>query len=111
MTASNGEKLKIMESLYSKMFVKVPYKKLAVGKKYKIVGEYNNYTGIYQSFEQGPYFNLLFSNVKGRLNHNNVLFSTYKDFYEFVPQAQSKMERRAVNLILRRILGDDYFEW
>ncbi len=93
------------------MFVKVPYTKLVVGKKYKIVGEWNNYTGIYQSFEQGPYFNLLFANVKSRLNHNNVLFSIRKDFYEFVPQAQAKMERRSVNMIVRRLIGDDCFEW
>ena len=93
------------------MFVKVPYKKLVVGKKYKIGGHYNEYTGIYQSFEQGPYFNLLFSNVKSHLHHGNVLFSTYKDFYEFVPQAQSKMERRAVNLIVRRLIGDEHFVW
>jgi len=93
------------------MFVKVPYKKLVVGKKYKIVGECNDYTGIYQGFEQGPYFNLLFSNVKSRLNHNNVLFSTYKTFYEFVPQAQASMERRAVTMIVRRLIGDECFEW
>jgi len=82
-----------------------------VGKKYKIVGQCNDYTGIYQSFEEGPYFNLLFANVKSHLNHNNVLFSTYKDFYEFVPQAQEKMERRSLNMILRRLIGDNCFEW
>jgi hypothetical protein len=93
------------------MFVKVPHTKLVVGKKYKIVGACNDYTGIYIGFEEGPYFNLLFGDVKSRFNHNNVLFSTYKDFYEFVPQAQAKMERRSVNMIVRRLLGDDCFEW
>ena len=97
---------------YKKMFVKVPYTNLVVGKKYKIIGNYNEFTGIYQSFEQGPYFNLLFANVKSHLHHNNVLFSTYKDFYEFVPQnPQAKMERRAVTMIVRRLTGDDCFEW
>jgi hypothetical protein len=33
-------------------------------------------------------------------------------FYEFVPQnPQWKMERRAVTMILRRLIGDDCFEW
>jgi len=90
------------------MFVRIPYKKLAVGKKYKIVGECDNYTGIYQGFEQGPYFNLKFSNVKGK----RVLFSTYDNFCEFLSKnPQGQMERRAVNLILRRLIGDDCFEW
>jgi len=111
MTAFHGEKLKSSLIFTFKMFVKVPYTKLVVGKKYKIVCEYNDYTGIYQGFQQGPYFNLLFANVKSRLHHNNVLFSTYKTFYEFVPQAQANMERRSVNIILRRILGDECFEW
>lgn len=93
------------------MFVKVPYTKLVSGKKYKIIGHYEEYTGVYECFEQGKYFNLKFSNVKGTRPQGNVLFSTYKDFYEFVPHAQMKMERRAVNLILRHILGDDYFVW
>lgn len=80
---------------------------MVVGKKYKIIGHCDEYTGI----EQNQYFNLLFANVKSHLNHNNVLFSTYMDFYEFVPQTQAKMERRAVNLIIQRLLGDDCFEW
>lgn len=93
------------------MFVKVPYTKLVAGKKYKIIGNYNEFTGIYQRFERGPYFNLLFANVKSHLHHGNVLFSTYKDFYEFVPQAQTKMDRCAVNMVIRRLIGDDCFEW
>jgi len=33
-------------------------------------------------------------------------------FYEFVPQQpQWNMERRSVNLIVRRLIGDDTFEW
>lgn len=33
-------------------------------------------------------------------------------YYEFISQhPQEKMERRAVNLIVRRLLGDECFEW
>ena len=39
----------------------------------------------------------------------NVEFSKY---YEFVSQQpQWNMERRSVNMILRRLIGDDHFEW
>ena len=42
------------------------------------------------------------------------LFSSLRDFYKFVsqkPRIQSDMERRAVNLIVRRLIGDDCFQW
>ena len=83
-----------------KMFVKIPYKELEVGKKYKIVGQCE-YTGIYQK----P----LFSNVKSDYYYGYMMFSPHTDFYELVPQAN--MERRAVNMILRKLIGDDCFEW
>jgi hypothetical protein len=39
-------------------------------------------------------------------------FYPSRQFYAFVSdQPQWKMERRAVNLIVRRLLGDDCFEW
>jgi len=93
------------------MFVRVPYQKLIVGKKYKIKGDCADYTGIYEGFVSGPYFNLMFSKVKGEREHGNVIFSTYKNYYTFKSTAQSAMERRAVNLIVRQLIGDDNFEW
>lgn len=89
------------------MFQIVPYTKLEVGKKYKIIGHYDEYKGIYKGFEQGRYFNLVFT-IR---NYGDVSFSIHKDFYEFIPQAQMNMERRAVNLVLRRLIGDTHFVW
>ena len=43
-----------------------------------------------------------------------IVILTDPTFYQFIPQKsriQSDMERRAVNLIVRRMIGDDYFEW
>jgi len=39
-------------------------------------------------------------------------FPFYYDFYQFVSQnPQWKMERRSVNMIVRRLIGDTCFEW
>lgn len=43
-----------------------------------------------------------------------LFFLSTRLFYHFVSQKariQSDMERRAVNLIVRRLIGDDCFEW
>ena len=89
------------------MFVKVPYTHLVEGKKYKIHGYCGTYAGIYKGRNQDPYCYLIFSTRK----HANLLFSSYEVYYEFVPQAQAKMERRAVTMIVRHLIGDDCFEW
>ena len=79
------------------MFQRVPYTNLVVGKKYKIHGQSNVYKGIY---------NLMFT-VKG----HNILFSKHNLFYEFVSNPQANMERRAVNLIVQKLIGDAHFTW
>ena len=89
------------------MFQRVPYTHLIEGKKYKIHGYCGKYAGIYKGRYQDPYCNLMFSTRK----YDQLLFSSYEVYYEFIPQAQAKMERRAVNLIVRRLLGDECFEW
>jgi hypothetical protein len=43
-----------------------------------------------------------------------LFFLPTRKFYKFVSQKeriQSNMEHRAVNLIIRQILGDNYFKW
>ena len=99
------------------MFVEVPYTQLVAGKKYKINGSYEDHMGIYiMSFWEGPYFRLLFTKIKGINSHSSRSFafalSKNNVFHKFVSEnPQWKMERRAVNLILRRLIGDDCFEW
>jgi hypothetical protein len=36
-------------------------------------------------------------------------FSPFTPFQTFVPQW--KMERRSVNILVRRLIGDEHFEW
>ena len=99
------------------MFVEVPYTQLVAGRKYKINTSYKDYMGIYiMSFWEGPYFRLLFTKIKGINSHSSRSFafalSKNNVFHKFVSEnPQWKMERRAVNLILRRLIGDDCFEW
>ena len=48
------------------------------------------------------------------MEYRASFFTDTNDYYEFVKQKekiQSDMERRAVNLIVRRLIGDDCFEW
>lgn len=94
------------------MFVKVPYTRLVAGKKYKIKTNCKEFTGVCASSAAVHNYGFQFHNVKGRYDYGNILFSAYYEFYEFVPQnPQAKMERRAVTMIVRRVLGDDCFEW
>ena len=105
------------------MFTFVPYKSLEEGKKYKIKTESAEYTGVYNFtlgnhliFLDTRYINVptydIFLDDRSRYYCGNVAFSIYDNFYEFVPQnPRWKMERRTVNLIVRRLLGDIHFEW
>jgi len=94
------------------MFVWVPFTKLVVDKKYKIVGYHDTCTAIFKRYDQAACFPLKFSIIKSTRYHGNVLFPVNMNFYEFVPKnPQWEMERRSVNLIVRRLIGDDCFEW
>jgi len=94
------------------MYVWIPFTKLVVDKKYKIVGYHYEYIAIFKRFDDNACFPLKFYIAKGVKYQGDVLFPINMDFYEFIPQnPQWQMERRAVNLIIRRLIGDDYFEW
>jgi hypothetical protein len=89
------------------MFVRIKGEDMVPGNKYKIDG----FTGYLIEWDQVYYVfeksNL--RNYKGQTIHCSPKNHT---FYEFVSQnPQWKMERRAVNRILRRLIGDDCFEW
>ena len=98
------------------MFQTIKANDLHYKRKYKIVGNHE-YSGIYigkiwrgnQSYLQFKDCHSLPSSTK---TTNYFLPSRY--YYEFVSQKmriQSDMELRAVNLIIRRLIGDDCFEW
>ena len=86
------------------MFSPIDEARMVSGTKYKIVDDYVR-TGIYQRSIFGHCF-IVKNEVK--------MFYTKPTYYEFIPQKeriQSEMEGRAVNLIMRRLLGDEHFEW
>jgi hypothetical protein len=91
------------------MFVPIHPEALVVGTKYKI----GTSTWIYVKTWDAPdgitryeFFDMI------NPTFQRFRFFTSCTFYQFVPQhPQEKMERRAVNLIVRRLIGDDHFEW
>ena len=89
------------------MFSPITESRLVSGTKYKIVDDYVR-TGIYQRSIFGHCFIL-----KDEFGYPDVkIFYTNPIYYEFIPQnPQWKMERRAVNMIVRRLIGDNCFEW
>jgi len=86
------------------MFAPIHPRDLVRGTKYKI----NGYTGYYQ-YKIGAV--AVFHNVRTHVEIEMFPVSGYT-FEQFISQnPQEKMERRAVNQVVRRILGDDHFEW
>ena len=93
--------------LYQMKFKKAT--ELVPGKKYKICSDFLTYHGIYShSVCRGMHS---FKNINGR-NFQDFFYN--ETFYEPKFQKeriQSDMERRAVNKILRQIIGDASFTW
>ena len=88
---------------------------LKVYQKYKIVASYE-FRGLYVgSVEIDTVVYLQFENLYNiTMNYfcDHSYFYSSRQFYAFVSdQPQWKMERRTVNLIVRRLLGDECFEW
>ena len=103
---------------YYKMFQPIEINELKLREKYKIVGKceyYGTFTGLMSFPDSTQYF--IFVNVCNQTNNVYVpskLFLTTCLFKKFVSQKekiQSDMERRAVNLLIRRIVGDNHFTW
>jgi len=69
----------------------------------------NNYSAdeLYLEFDHGY-------NMTTKICSEYLLFLPSRKFYKFVSQKariQSDMEHRAVNMIIRRVIGDDCFKW
>ena len=114
------------------MFQRVEWDKLVVGEvyliKYFVHGiyedsieeqEYFDYSlkGKYKGIvEDAPYPCFDFDYLTPELNTENegCYFNNHHSYYRLVSQKekiQSDMERRAVNLIVRRLIGDECFSW
>jgi len=104
------------------MFLRIQPEELVPGIKYKIdnvvtfVNEYielivetNTKTGIFKRKVyrlHGKLYMMFYSEGKKRYFASDCMF------YKFISEnPQEKMERRAVNIIVRQIIGDHCFEW
>jgi hypothetical protein len=99
------------------MFQLISPDKLVIGKKYGIVCKGDDYSAFYKGpvVACGREF-LVFDKVYDNIEEIDFLcpfyFAEGDIYYEFISdQPQWNMERRAVNLIMRRLIGDDCFEW
>ena len=92
------------------MFELIHYEKLVPSNKYKI----NDKVYIYIKTWEAPY-GILYLKFFDLQRENMIrfrFFTTNFKIYQLIPQnPQWEMERRSVNMIIRRILGDEYFMW
>jgi len=99
------------------MFQPIKPTELQIHEKYKIKGEceyYGTFTAM--MFPDAPHYLMFVNvyNVTNRVAVTSKLFVSTCDFYKFVSQKaniQTNMEMRAVNILLRQILGDEHFTW
>jgi hypothetical protein len=103
-----------MFNLFFKMFEKVIYPDLVAGEKYKIKDwsmSDTYYTGIFtKHFVCNEFHHVVFN---GRCGKRNVLDRSfhYAHYYRFIPQKeriQQAMESRALTMILKRLINDDF---
>ena len=99
------------------MFQLISPDKLVIGKKYRIICKGDHYSGIYKGIVIGcgRQF-ILFDKVYDNIEEIEFLcpfyFTKYDAYYEFISEfPQWNMERRSVNLFVRRLIGDDCFHW
>ena len=91
------------------MFVPIQQEDMVLGKKYLIDTEVDTMTGILKS--NGQMF-LRFMIYKSKQYKGDYLFLKETLFFQFISKnPQWQMERRSVNLFVRRLIGDDNFEW
>lgn len=93
------------------MFLRVYPEELVIGTKYKIMNpavEFEECSGVFKELTSN-YARVIVS--KKEIVVSNFVVMSH-NYYVFISdQPQWKMERRAVNLIMRRLIGDDCFEW
>ena len=106
------------------MFVRVQPDELVIGTKYKITVfpyevEFDRYSGIFKKSITYPTHTFLkfeqpYDLIEKEKCSVSTVFLDINNYYYYVfisDQPQWKMERRAVNLIARNLIGDDCFEW
>ena len=97
------------------MFEEIAYQDLVVGEKYKIKDlpyARSYYTGIFKRNCTYQEFDTVFYYCYSKQNYFNVSFSR-KFYFRFIPQKeriQQAMESRALSMILKHLINDD-FTW
>jgi hypothetical protein len=110
----------IIYLFFGKMFEEIAYQDLVVGAKYKIKDlpyARSHYTGIFKgnylvNHVECQNFENVFYHCYSKQNYLNVAFSR-KFYFRFIPQKeriQQAMESRALIMILKRLINDD-FTW
>ena len=116
---------KIIIYYFFKMFQLVEVEELRVDEIYKILANNYVFKGRFKGFRyldeittvinRHPDLSLEFDkihNITIDLLFNRTNFVPARPFYKFVSNhPRWQMERRSVNMFLRRLIGDDYFEW
>ena len=102
------------------MFEEVAYQDLVVGEKYKIKDfpySRSYYTGIFKckyhiNHTEYQEFDTVFYHCYDKQSYLSAVFSR-KFYFRFIPQKeriQQAMESRALDMILKRLINDD-FTW
>lgn len=85
------------------MFIQIPPDQLVVNVKYKIKLDETEFVGYYKRTTQ--FLEFIYQ-------EKPFVILLYRPIYRFVSDnPQWKMEQRAVNIILQRLIGDDCFTW
>jgi len=106
------------------MFQLVKVEELKVNETYKILANNYVFKGRFKGFRymdgtraeiDNSEFSLEFDkmhNITRNLHFKRTNFTITRPFYKFVSNhPRWNMERRAVNLFLRNLIGDECFEW
>lgn len=89
------------------MYVRVFPEDIVIDAKYKIVVNCDcDYAETFSSIV------CVHSDLYLMISNDKVFTSLNCEFYRYVREnPQWEMERRSVNMIVRRLIGDDNFEW
>ena len=84
---------------------------LVIGKKYKVIHHFHEYTATYKRSFHNPVI-LTFS-AKGADYHQYIFpgDKAYKYYEPILGRIQSEMEQRVLQRILQKIIGDPTFSW
>ena len=107
-----GVKYKDNVDCFIMQFDKVDLKSLKPNEEYKLISRNQEFRGTFCKWDviTGYHFTKIRQNEFRFPDTGLGDVTCYRPIFQKEKRQQS-MERRAVNLILRKIIGDTYFEW